>query len=113
MNFIDREGTIQINDEIVNVCGQSVRGLSILQLRELLVDAYNDRKRTDMDLVICRYGGNVYHCDTVTKSRIKLSKAHIANLDDSFADDYGDGAAGGAIPASFCDMNDYACSSMK
>lgn len=54
--FLNREGTIQIGDEIVNVAGHSVRGISMQQIRDLLESAYNRKDQTDIDMVICRYG---------------------------------------------------------
>lgn len=89
-----------MGDEIVNVCGHSVRGLTILQVRELLEDAYSDRTRTDMDLVICRYA-NSNGFQTITRSRKKSLDTYATDLDDS------------SPAVVFTDMDQYAFTALK
>lgn len=95
-----REGTIQIGDEIVNVCGQSVRGLTILQVRELLEDAYTDRTKTDIDMVICRYANSECAMQTMTRSRKKSLDTYATDLDDSPG-------------AGYAHLNEYAYTALK
>lgn len=76
--FVYREGTIQIGDEIVNVSGRSVRGLSMIQVRELLESAYNSTDQGDIDLVICRYVTKQTH----RSLRKKSIDSYLTDIDD-------------------------------
>lgn len=54
-----REGSIKPNDEIVNILGKRLRGLSMRQVQELLNScARRGTGRTSIDLVICRSRAN-------------------------------------------------------
>lgn len=74
-----REGTIQIGDEIVNVSGRSVRGMSMIQVRELLESAYNSTEQSDIDLVICRYVTKHTH----KSLRKKSIDSYLTEIDDT------------------------------
>ncbi|XP_058818699.1 uncharacterized protein LOC131681734 [Topomyia yanbarensis] len=53
------EGTIQPNDEIVNILGKRLRGLSMRQVQDLLNSCTRRSSgRTSIDLVICRNKAN-------------------------------------------------------
>ncbi|XP_055599022.1 uncharacterized protein LOC129748425 [Uranotaenia lowii] len=53
--LVSAEGTIQPNDEIVNILGKRLRGLSMRQVQELLNSCSRRCSgRTSIDLVICR-----------------------------------------------------------
>lgn len=76
--YFNREGTIKIGDEIVNISGRSVRGISMHQVRDLLERSYNNKDETDIDLVICRYG-----ISSKPKLRKKSIHSYLNDLDDS------------------------------
>ncbi|XP_049283263.1 uncharacterized protein LOC125763789 isoform X1 [Anopheles funestus] len=57
--LVCREGSIKPNDEIVNILGKRLRGLSMRQVQELLNScARRGTGRTSIDLVICRSRAN-------------------------------------------------------
>uniref|UniRef100_A0A182KDD5 PDZ domain-containing protein n=1 Tax=Anopheles christyi TaxID=43041 RepID=A0A182KDD5_9DIPT len=57
--LVFREGSIKPNDEIVNILGKRLRGLSMRQVQELLNScARRGTGRTSIDLVICRSRAN-------------------------------------------------------
>ncbi|XP_050076676.1 serine-rich adhesin for platelets-like [Anopheles maculipalpis] len=57
--LVCREGSIKPNDEIVNILGKRLRGLSMRQVQELLNScARRGTGRTSIDLVICRSKAN-------------------------------------------------------
>uniref|UniRef100_A0A182PLR6 PDZ domain-containing protein n=1 Tax=Anopheles epiroticus TaxID=199890 RepID=A0A182PLR6_9DIPT len=57
--LVCREGSIKPNDEIVNILGKRLRGLSMRQVQELLNScARRSTGRTSIDLVICRSRAN-------------------------------------------------------
>uniref|UniRef100_A0A1Y9H1Z2 PDZ domain-containing protein n=2 Tax=Anopheles dirus TaxID=7168 RepID=A0A1Y9H1Z2_9DIPT len=57
--LVCREGSIQPNDEVVNILGKRLRGLSMRQVQELLNScARRGTGRASIDLVICRSRAN-------------------------------------------------------
>lgn len=62
------DGTIQVGDEIVNILGRCLRGMTMPQVQELLIDSTKGTNRCEIDLVICRY---------VTNSKEKMRKKSI------------------------------------
>ncbi|KFB49564.1 AGAP008384-PA-like protein [Anopheles sinensis] len=59
--LVYRDGSIQPNDEIVNILGKRLRGLSMRQVQELLNSCGSRGRtggRTSIDLVICRSRAN-------------------------------------------------------
>lgn len=62
------DGTIQLGDEIVNILGRCLRGMTMPQVQELLIDSTKGTARCEIDLVICRY---------VTNSKEKIRKKSI------------------------------------
>ncbi|XP_041778901.1 probable GPI-anchored adhesin-like protein PGA55 [Anopheles merus] len=57
--LVCREGSIKPNDEIVNILGKRLRGLSMREVQELLNScARRGTGRTSIDLVICRSRAN-------------------------------------------------------
>lgn len=68
----DRDGTIQIGDEIVNIMGRSLRELNIQQVQELLMVSTQGDEEAVIDLVICRSMANYIepiHITNCTKQR--------------------------------------------
>lgn len=78
--YLCRDGTIQLGDEIVKVFGHCLRGMTIHQVQELLVNSTKGTKRCDIDLVICRH---------VANNKEKLRKKSVDSYLDSHIPEHG------------------------
>uniref|UniRef100_A0A1Q3G326 Putative pdz domain-containing protein n=1 Tax=Culex tarsalis TaxID=7177 RepID=A0A1Q3G326_CULTA len=105
------EGTIQPNDEIVNILGKRLRGMSMRQVQDLLNSCTRGHRAgggTSIDLVICRSkvndsdlllgGGEEQQqqqtAATTTVNRRLFRNNRMISLD-SYLDDQGTGGGGG------------------
>lgn len=105
------EGTIQPNDEIVNILGKRLRGMSMRQVQDLLNSCTRPGHRTSsssstsIDLVICRskvndsdlladHGPNGTTATTVNRRLFRNNR--MISLDSYLDSDHGNGGGGGS-----------------
>lgn len=58
IDYISRNGSIKIGDEIVSILGTTLRSLSMMEVQNLMTDCTKGTGETNIDLVICRSDTN-------------------------------------------------------
>jgi hypothetical protein len=86
LSNLHRENTIRVGDEIINVMGKGLRGLTMVEVQELLNTNVKTTgsEKNEIDLVICRTTSNSHFSRGEVKPRNASLDGHLDAEDENF-----------------------------